>query len=146
MKFTCFADINAPIDKVVALFNDPDNLGEWQEGFQSITHLSGEPGTVGAQAILVFHSGKHVIELKETILTVNLPYEMKGLYEHIHMHNTMTNQFDEIGEGQTRYTAHIDYFRMIGILPRIMAFFFAGKFRAATQQAVDNFKAFVERQ
>jgi carbon monoxide dehydrogenase subunit G len=43
MNFTCSIDIEVPIDKVVALFNDTDNFKEWQDGFISYETFSGTP-------------------------------------------------------------------------------------------------------
>ncbi len=41
MKYTCTVDVNLPIDKVVALWENENNFKEWQDGFKSIEHLSG---------------------------------------------------------------------------------------------------------
>ncbi|MBT7040151.1 MAG: SRPBCC family protein, partial [Bacteroidetes bacterium] len=35
MKFSCQVEINAPIDQVLELFVNPDNLKELQDGFIS---------------------------------------------------------------------------------------------------------------
>ena len=42
MKYTCKLVINLPRERVVELFDDPDNLPRWMEGLQSFEHLSGE--------------------------------------------------------------------------------------------------------
>ena len=54
MKVTCTVEIDAPLKQVVELFDNPDNLGEWQENLQSITQLRGTQGEEGAESLLVF--------------------------------------------------------------------------------------------
>src|SRR5580692_1547369 len=100
MNHECTVDINAPVDKVVALFNDPNNLKEWQDGFVSYEHISGTPRTVGAKAKVNFVNGSRKIELVETIQVMNLPSEMKALYEHPHMSNTMTHYFTSLPDNK----------------------------------------------
>lgn len=144
MIFTCSTDIDAPLDKVVLFFDNPDNLKKWQDGFTSFTPISGEPGTLGAKSKIVFVNGKHTIELKETILTANLPAEKKALYEHIHMANTTSNSFAELPGKKTRFTMTVESVSIKGLLPKIIAAIMPGMFKRQTQKWVDNFKAFVE--
>ncbi len=79
--YTVAVDIDLPRDRVVELFDDPENLLKWQTGLQSFEHLSGEPGHPGARSKLVFQSGKHRIELLETVTVRDLPDEFSGTYE-----------------------------------------------------------------
>ena len=48
MKYTLEILIDQPREKVVELFDNPDNMKHWQEGFVSLTHISGTPGEIGA--------------------------------------------------------------------------------------------------
>lgn len=144
MKFKCQVDINKPLDKVVKLWQDPDNLKYWQEGFQRIEHLSGTAGQEGAQSRIYFQSGKRDMELLETIMKNDLPDEFVGKYEHTHMVNTMTNRFEKLTDHSTRYTADIHYTQFNGIMPKLMSFLFPGMFRKQVQKWLDKFKEFVE--
>jgi carbon monoxide dehydrogenase subunit G len=58
MKFTCSIDINAPIEKVVKLWDNPENLKNWQDGFVSIETVSGTPGAAGAKSKITFQKRK----------------------------------------------------------------------------------------
>ena len=146
MKFTCSVEINAPIAKVVELFDSVENLKKWQTGLVSYDHLSGKQGEPGAKSKIVIETGKHRIELIETILVRNLPHEVTGLYEHEHMVNTMSNRFTPIGENATRYDAEIDYTKFIGFIPKMMALLMPGMFRKQVQKTLDRFKVFVENE
>ena len=48
MKYESEIIIERPQAKVIALFDDPDNLARWQPTLQSFEHLSGEAGQPGA--------------------------------------------------------------------------------------------------
>ncbi len=145
MKYTCSIDINSPIEKVVNLWQDETYFHKWQDGFQSIEHLSGERNVVGAKSRIIIE-GKQRIELIETILTNNLPTEKIGLYEHIHMTNTQASRFMAIDEKKTRYTSEVEYTKFNGIMIKIMAKLFPGQFKKQSQKWMENFKAFVESQ
>lgn len=143
MKYTCSIDINAPLDSVVALWQDENNFHRWQDGFKSIEHLSGTPHEVGAKSRIIIE-GKQRIELLETILKNDLPHEKIGLYEHIHMSNTQSSRFTALDENTTRYISEVEYTKFNGIMIKIMAKLFPGKFKQQSEKWMDNFKRFVE--
>jgi hypothetical protein len=63
MKFTCTTEINLPIEKTTRFFDNRANPGKWQTGL-----VSDVPGEAGSKSKIVFNTGKHMIELTETIL------------------------------------------------------------------------------
>ena len=144
MKFTCSVEIDQPIDKVIELFDNPDNLKEWQDGFVSFDHLSGIPGEPGAKSKIIYKNKGQTIELIETLLVKNLPYEMSGTYEHKHMVNNMSNHFKALGDDKTEWVANLEYTKLNGFLPKLMAFIMPGMFRKQTQKWLNQFKTFAE--
>jgi len=84
MNYTCTTEINLPIEKVVALWEDENNFKHWQDGFQSIELMQGTKDQVGAISRIYLQQGKRRMELKETILINELPKEKKAEYEHPH--------------------------------------------------------------
>ncbi|MBC8754864.1 SRPBCC family protein [Kordia sp. YSTF-M3] len=144
MKYICSVAINAPIEKVVALWKDEASFEKWQDGFQSIQHFEGQPDAIGAKSKIIFQQGKRKLELIETILSNNLPEEKKALYEHIHMINTQTTKFEKINENQTRYISEVVYTKFNGIMPKLMAKLFPGMFKKQSQKWMDQFKKFTE--
>ena len=146
MKFTCHVDVNQPINKVIELFDNPDNMKHWQDGFVSFTNISGRPGQPGAKSRVIYDMGKRgQMELIETVLVRNLPHEFSGTYEHKHMTNSMKNSFKELSPNQTRWTAEVEYTKMNGFMIKIMAFLMPGMFKKQVQKWMDQFKAFAER-
>lgn len=143
MKFSCSVEINQPIEKVVELFNNPNNLKHWQNGLQSFEHLEGEPGMVGAKSKMIFNNGGKTFDLFEEITVSNLPTEFSGIYDHESMRNSMKNYFKPIDSSTTLWNAELEYefktttWRILGKLMKPM-------FSKQTQKFLDNFKMFAE--
>jgi hypothetical protein len=89
MKYTTEVEINQPVQKVVELFDNPDNMKEWMEGLQSFETISGTPGHEGSKAKFIYKMGKREIEMIETITKRNLPKEFTGTYEAKGVFNTV---------------------------------------------------------
>ena len=145
MKFNCSVEINLPVDKVVELFDNPDNLKEWQDGFVSFEHLSGTAGQPGAKSRIIYKMGRREMELIETITVRDLPREFSGVYEHESMDNTMKNYFIELGPERTRLDAEVEYTEFRGFMVKIMAFLFPGMFKKQVQKWMNQFRDFAER-
>jgi len=145
MKFTCTTEINSPINRVVELFGNTNNLKEWQPGLGSYETISGHAGDVGAKARIIFNYHNQTMELIETMIVNKLPEELTALYEYKHMTNTMSNRFTPINPNQTRMQTDIHYTKFNGFMPKMMALLMPGVFKNQTQKSLDNFKAFVER-
>jgi uncharacterized membrane protein len=144
MKYTCTVTINAPIDKVVNLWQNEAHFKDWQDGFESIELLSGEHNAVGSKSKIVLDDNRR-IELIETILTNNLPTEKSAIYEHIHMTNTQTSRFIKVDEDTTEYSSEVEYTQFNGFMIKLMAKLFPGKFKGQSQKWMDQFKRFAEQ-
>lgn len=143
MKYTTEVTINVPRDKVVALFDNPDNMEKWQEGFVSMTHVSGEHGQAGMVSNLKYNTRGREMELTETIESRDLPDEFIAIYEAKGVWNRHENYFYDQGD-QTRYVTTSE-FKCTGFI-RIMAFFMPGMFKKETLKQMNAFKAFAESQ
>lgn len=141
--YTVVIEIALPRDRVIALFDDPDNLCKWQAGLQSFTHLSGQPGQPGARSKLVFRNGKQTIELIETVTDRNLPDEFNGTYEWNGGKNTLRNRFLELGPNRTRWESTCEY-QFTSWMLKLMGLFAPGMFRKQNRKFLENFKAFCE--
>jgi hypothetical protein len=146
MKFTCQVQINKPKEKVVELFDNPENLKYWQDGYQGFDHISGEPGAVGSKSTIKYKMGKREIELVETILVNNLPDEFAGEYYHKNMTNTMSNRFTAVTDSTTLYESEVHYIALRGFMTKLMAFLFPNMFKKQVQKWMNQFKDFVENQ
>ena len=144
MKYTCKVDIDLPIDKTVALWEDETKFKEWQDGFKSIELISGTPNSEGAKSKIILEE-KRKIELLETILISDLPNKKIALYEHIHMTNTQTTSFKSINQNKTQYISEVEYTKFNGILVRLVAKLFPSKFKEQSLKWMNQFKEFAEK-
>lgn len=143
MKYTTEVEINRPVERVIELFDNPDNLKEWMQGLQSFEHLSGTPGQPGAKSRLKFKMGKRELEMVETIKVRNLPAEFSGTYEAKGVYNIVTNRFVPLGPDKTKYITEQE-FQFKGFM-KIIAFLMPGAFKKQSREYADDFKNFVER-
>ncbi len=144
MKYTIEIEINKPIDRVIELFDNPDNLKEWMMGLQSFEHLSGEMGQPGAKSKLVFdHKGRRT-EMIETIVARNLPDEFSGTYEANGVLNTQKNHFTKVDENTTRWTSYTE-FKFSNFMMKLMGALMPGMFKKQSMKFAQSFKAFCEK-
>ena len=144
MKYDGAININKPRDVVVALFADPANLKEYQDGFIKKELISGQQGEVGAISKMYYKYGKHDMVLTETITGNQLPESFEATYEHEHMDNTMTCRFVEVSENETRYEYEFEYTRIDWVMPRLLSILFPGMYKKPARKWMENFKRFVE--
>ena len=141
MNYRNEIDINLPRKRVVELFDNPDNMPKWQEGFVSFEPLSGKPGEEGSKAKLQYKMGKREVEMIETITKRNLPEEFNGIYEARGVFNIVNNSFVEQGES-TKWISDNE-FRFSGFM-KLIAFFMPGAFKKQSMKYMKDFKKFAE--
>lgn len=141
--YTLEVEIACPRERVLELFDNPENMAKWQEGFQSFEHLSGEPGQEGATARIVYLHGKREIELIETITRRNLPDEFHGKYSWQGGSNTLENDFLELGPERTLWRSTCSY-ELKSFLLKLIGLLMPGSFKKQNLGFMLNFKAFCE--
>lgn len=142
MKYENQIDIALPLNKVIELFDNPNNLSKWQPGFVSFEHLSGEPGQVGAKSKLLYNMGKREVEMIETITKKDLPHSFAGTYEAKGVFNEIDNRFEALDEQNTRWIS-TNVFKFSGFM-KFMSLFMAGSFRKQSYKFMELFKEFAE--
>ncbi len=142
MKYTSRIVINRPRQRVVELFDDPENLPKWMAGLRSFEHISGEPGQPGAKSRLVFDQGDGSLEMIETVTRRDLPDEFAGTFETDGVCNSIVNRFVEDGPQSTRWISENE-FRFEGFM-RFAAFFMQPLFWYQSKKFMRAFKQFVE--
>lgn len=144
MKFTQHILINQPLEKVVALFDDPESMKHWQPGLQSFETISGEPGQPGSKARLKYKIGNREVEMIETIVKRDLPREYTFTFETKGVYNYNANRFETAGPGQTLYTSENE-FRFSGFM-KLMGWLMPGAFKKQSMKYLELFRNFAESQ
>jgi len=141
MKYSHEIEIKLPREKVIKLFDNPENMPKWQEGFISFEPLQGDPGKEGSTAKLKYKMGKREVEMIETITKRNLPDEFNATYEAKGVFNIIENRF--IDQGKTTKWISANEFRFKGFM-KLIAFFMPGAFKKQSFKYMKDFKKFAE--
>lgn len=144
MKYTLELTIDLPRERVVELFDNVENLKEWQKGLQSFDHVSGEPGQVGAVSKLKYDMNGRIIDMIETITVRDLPDRFAGTYEAKGVWNAIDNRFEEVDENTTKWYAHNE-FKFKGFM-KLMSKIMPGAFKKQSFKFMIDFKNFAEKQ
>ena len=141
--------INANIDTVSALFDNPYNMKKYMGGIESYTVLSGKIREVGAKAELIvsYVEENEVISkiiMIEEIITDNLPDEKKISYTTDGVYNIVTNKLVKVSQKQTKFINQQE-FEFKGYM-KVVGFFMPSAFKQQSRIYLQNFKDFVENQ
>lgn len=143
MKYSQSIEILIPRQRVVELFNNPENLMKWQPGFIRHEHVSGNPGEEGAKARLVYRMGKRNTEMIETITLNKLPEAFHGRYETEGARNNQQNFFKEKSASVTQWTS-VSEFIFSNPVMKIMGWIMPGAFKKQSYLFMEKFKEFAE--
>ena len=141
MKFNYVVVINKNIKDVSTAFEDPKAMKACQKDFVEIIPLTGEKGTKGATAKLVYKK----FDLIETILENNLPDIFYAKYDHIYTSNTMNVQFKEITPSVTEYHTEVEYLVFRGFIVKLMSKIAPSFFKKQVVKWMNRFKIYVEK-
>ncbi len=136
--------INANIDVVSDLFDNPYNMLEYMDGIEKYELMSGEIREVGAKAEITAIVGESKIIMLEEVIINNLPEEKKVIYEADRVYNIVSTKLIRISEKQTKLINDQE-FKFRGYM-KIMAFFMSSAFEHQSRVYLDSFKEFVENQ
>ncbi len=142
MKYTLEIEINQPIDQLVELFDNEDNLFKWMNGLQSIEHLEGKPGEKGSTTKMLFKEGKREVEMIETIIENKLPEEFIATYEAKGVYNLAKINFVSITDTKTKYVSEQE-FQFKGFI-KLIGLLMPGMFKKQTYKYLKMFKEFAE--
>lgn len=144
MKYTTEIELNLPLNRVIELFDNPQNMPKWQPGLISFEHIEGNPGREGAQSKLKYKMGKREIEMIETIIIRNLPHEFSGTYKAPGVFNLVKNYFSEAGPDKTRWIVKNE-FAFQGIMG-LWGLLMPGMFKKQSFKYMQQFKEFAEKE
>ena len=147
LKYSEEIIINANIDTVSVLFDNPYNMKEYMDGIESYTVLSGNIREVGAKAeLVVSYVEEDVVKRKivmiEEIITNNLPDEKKVTYTAAAVYNIVINKLIKVSDNKTKFINEQE-FEFKGYM-KVMGFFMPSAFKQQSRIYLENFKNFVE--
>ena len=144
MKYSLSIIIDKPVDEVIALFDNVDNMKKWMDGLESYKPISGTAGDVGAKSRMEFKMGKREIKMVETITAKNLPEEFTATYEAKGVFNIVKNSFEPLPGNKTKYSTEQE-FQFKGFM-KLIGLLMPGAFKKQSMKYLKDFKAFAESQ
>ncbi|GAA1882468.1 hypothetical protein GCM10009715_31080 [Paeniglutamicibacter psychrophenolicus] len=142
MEFTQELTVSLPRQRFIELFDDPENLKEWQKGLISFEGVTGTPGEPGATSRLTYRQGRGTMEMIETVTRRDLPEAFDGTYDAKGVHNVCRNEFHDLDGSATRWVAH-NVFEFTGFM-RVVALLFGPMFKKQSLKMMTAFKEFAE--
>ena len=142
MKFHLETTVDISFERLIQLFENPENLHKWQPSVISFKRLSGEIGQEGATSELYYDMIIKKIVMKETVLKRDLPDLFVLRYDADGVSNVVTNNFKQLSNGKTRWIMHND-FKFSGVM-RFAAGALKGVFKKQTELTMERFKKFAE--
>ena len=80
MKYTVEIEVEAPVSKVVELFDQPENMKQWMP-VQRIELLEGKAGQVGAKSRLFMKNGDKELAIANYKKSLSINPDNKGAKE-----------------------------------------------------------------
>lgn len=142
MKHKTEISIDADLDTVWRMFDDPDNMMKWQPTLKSFTPKSGTPGQPDAVSELVYDENGREVVMTETITARREPDFLGGTYESKWANVAIVNHFATTEDGKTRWTMNSKY-GFKGIM-KIMALFMRKSICGRSDTDMNRFKLLVE--
>ncbi len=143
MKYDTQIIIDLPIENVIGIFENTDNLPDWQRGLIYSKLIKGKNGEVGAKRKLKIDLEIKTIIMIETIIKKNLPHEWHGKYTANGIESIQKNYFKQVNKNQTHWINQSE-FKFHGAM-RIISKILPNIFKNRGEQVMIDFKAFAER-
>lgn len=138
--------IDKPIEDVWDYVNDRENLELWLNDFVRYEHLTGDPAApkVGDTCNMTYSQGKSEFTMLEEITALDEPNHLKMFMTCKMFDMEIVNDFETVGEGQTRLFAGANFVR-VGLLMKLAFLFSSEKKQLAEhKRQIDKLKALIE--
>lgn len=142
MKYTTSIVLDVPLRRVIALFENPAYLPDWQRGLESTQLIQGNNGEIGAKRKLKIQLEGQRITMFETIIDKQLPDFWHGKYTGKGFISFQKNYFTEISPEKTLWESNSEFqfsgfmLVIVKLLPHI--------FKKRSETVMQDFKNFAE--
>ena len=141
MKSTVELDIEAPRDRVAALFNDPNNNPKWMDDIARIEPIKGPLGEPGSVYRFVPKDNPELSFVATVV--AREPAQTRLLLENPNVTVAITDEFRELSSAKTKLISQ-EVFNFKGLFSRIYGFVGALAIKRAHRQHMEAFKRFAE--
>ena len=142
MKSVVEVDIEAPQQKVAALFADPGNSAEWMEDLELYEPLGGEPGEPGSVYRLVQKDSEAFLA---TVVSRDLPREHQIYLDAPKVAVAIKGRFAALSPQRTRLTSEEEFDFKGGLLAKLGGLLSRGAIQKAHRRQMQAFRRYAER-
>ena len=144
MKYTSEIIVEVPLEQFILNLNNIENRKYWQRGLDSVEHVSGDLGKIGATLKLNYSFGKRKMVLLETMTENLLPNELHLNYDTKGMHNIQHNYFSKTPEGYTKWICESEFIPT-NFFMRFMTLLTPESLKKQSMIYLNDFKNFAEK-
>lgn len=135
--------IKRPLVEVWAVFDDPDELLEWQDSLVGYERVEGEPGEIGSVSRQIIERSGGETDLTVTLVDRRPPEFSKSQYEGLRLPFTISNTFTAIDGGSTEWHAVLDV--RLNLMQKALGPVLKNSLEDLAEQNAENFRRYVER-
>lgn len=143
-KGTVSVTVNAPAAKTFAVFNNPDNMGKWMNGFVKIENASGEKNQVGSKWKMHFTENGREMVIDETVTAFeqdkHFAFDMEDTFAKFHVDIRFEEQNGQTIISQTSEGAGK------GMIARSMIAIMSGSIQSRQTEMYGKLKNLIESQ
>ncbi|AUC82011.1 SRPBCC family protein [Lacinutrix sp. Bg11-31] len=144
MKYTSQIIVEVPLELFIKKLDSLENKKHWQRGLESVEHVSGDPGRIGAKMKLNYSFGKRKMTLLETITENVSTSELHVIYDTKGMHNIQHNYFNQTQEGYTKWICKSEFIPT-NFFMHFMTLLAPKSFKKQSMVYLNDFKNFAEK-
>lgn len=143
MKYQTECIIRLPIEEVISIFEDAEQLKHWQRGLKSSTLIKGENGEVGAKRRLKITLEGREISMIETITFKDLPHEWHGRYTSNGLESMQQNFFSSTTDNFTKWVSKSEFVfsGWMVLISKVLP----GIFKKRSETVMKDFKNYAEK-
>ncbi len=143
MKYQTECIIRLPIEEVISIFEDAEQLKHWQRGLKSSTLIKGKNGEVGAKRRLKITLEGREISMIETITFKDLPHEWHGRYTSNGLESMQQNFFSSTADNFTKWVSKSEFVfsGWMVLISKVLP----GIFKKRSETVMKDFKNYAEK-
>jgi hypothetical protein len=143
MKYTLELLIHKSRAEVWRIFDNPENIKNWQTTLVKFETVSGTQGQPGAISKLTYGEGKGEFSLMERVSHRAEPERFDVILENNFADNSVKNTFIMTNENETLWKMEVEY-KFKTLLMKIVGPFAKKNFVKRSEREMERFKGFME--
>ena len=135
-------EVNKPVDKAWAIFDNEENMAKWMKGFKSIEPISGEPNQPGSTFKLITSEGGKDVTITEEVVKYVKHEEYAFKFYNDEVSGTASIEFSPLKDGTSITAKHMITGK--GLFLKAVMPFFKSSMKSQGQDNYNNLKELID--